>query len=170
MTYGCFRPLLGAFLSRSTINQSRRCVAVPCSGIIFYGLRVTNSGKPKFPSPSRGLFFIQKKLTKRLSLVCCRPLLGDYFLLSVQKVETDEVEGFRPLRGAYFLSCPCKPACSKALHRILRRSPCHSPLTSVFFTAQPLPTQSASGAVHHFSFNDVRTAPIPSAVLIPMPQ
>ena len=135
---------LQVFLSLINITKSFR----PLRGAYFlFALAPFHNPACLFPSPSRGLFFIQKKLTKRLSLVC-----------------------FRPLRGAYFLSCPCKPACSKALHRILRRSPCHSPLTSVFFTAQPLPTQSASGAVHHFSFNDVRTAPIPSAVLIPMPQ
>ena len=35
--------------------------------------------------------------------MCFRPLRGAYFLLSVQKVETDEVEGSRPLLRAYFL-------------------------------------------------------------------
>ena len=83
-----------------------------------------------------------------------RPLFGAYFFITI----TEYINGIPqkvvsvPYSGLIFLSCLCKSACSKALHRILRRSPCHKPLTSLFFTAKPLPTQSASGAAQFTIF------------------
>ena len=124
-----FRPLLGAyfFISDDWLNNMTLArFPSPTRGLFFYFITCSFLDYTyMFPSPTRGLFFY-------LCIIChaytCK------FFVSV------------PYSGLIFLSCLCKSACSKALHRILRRSPCHRPLTSVFFTAKTLPTQAASAA------------------------
>ena len=134
------------YLKSKLIESERSMFSSPARGLFFNPSLHYDEGQyfNGFPSPSRGLFFIKNQYGSVAYFECFRPLLGDYSFISTLRNIVNKSRNSVPYSGLIYHVPVIPPAARLCI--------------------------AFCGAVHHFSCSSVRTAPMPSAVLMPTPQ